>query len=440
MINATTRLRGRIGPLLSSPWAMVVAAMAIRLAVMPFTYHILLNPWHDHCLFGCEFGRIARSIVEGRGFSSPYPAPTGPSAIVGPVYAYLLAGIFKFFGVYTASSAVVALTLNNLLSSLTCVPIFFVARRAFGSATAVWAGWIWAFFPYSIAGSDVWVWETVLTTLLLTLLLLYTLDLERSVSYLVWIGYGLLWAVAGLTSAATLATLPFWGLWILVRQRRLGYNCVGQVIAASLVFLAAVAPWSLRCSRLYGRFVAFRGNFGLELLVGNNSDTSIPENWKVMPSDNPAELERVQQVGEPAYMTEKGREAREYIATHPLRYAGQTLRRILYTWTDLWNFPPHLSLAESGVADVLTKSALSGLAFAGVVFALRRRKEYTIPLLIPLVFFPIVYCLTHTDARYRHPIDPVMVILAVFGAICLLGNFRHEGKELLEDETILCAE
>ena len=185
--------------------------------------------------------------------------------------SYLLAGVFKLFGVYTAPSALAILTLNNLFSSLTCLPIFLVTHRVFGPAVAVWAGWAWAFFPYSVAGSN--IWETILTGLLLTTLLLYTLYLERSASYMAWTGYGLLWGFTSLVSAATLSTLPFFGIWLLVRHRQALASSVGPMIAASLFFLIVVAPWAIRCSRTYGRFVASRGNLGLEIMVGNSTST-----------------------------------------------------------------------------------------------------------------------------------------------------------------------
>ncbi len=46
------------------------------------------------------FGLIARSIASGHGFGSPF-ADTGLSALLPPVYSYLLAGIFKVFGIET---------------------------------------------------------------------------------------------------------------------------------------------------------------------------------------------------------------------------------------------------------------------------------------------------------------------------------------------------
>ena len=430
MTNAATGLRAKVRPFFSSPWAMFTLALALRLVVMGFAYTIQLDPSRDHWVFGWETGRVARSIATGHGFSSPYPEPTGPTALIPPVYTYLVAGVFKLFGVYSVSSALAILTLNNLFSSLTCVPVFLIARRVFGVPAAVWAGWIWAFFPYSIALSNVVVWETSLTTLLLTLLVLLTLKLEHSKSLSAWVGYGLLWGASGLTSPAVLTTLPFLGAWIWFRQWRRGSNCTGLAIAASLAFLLVVAPWIWRCSRTYGRLVAFRGNFGLEVLVGNSSDTSRAANWNVLPGFNKSELEELQRDGEPAYMAEKQREANELIAHHRLRYAGLTLRRVVNTWTGLWEFPPPWNMDESGVPNILMYSFISCLAFAGLVLAIRHGREEAIPLAFLPMFLPAIYYLTHSDMGFRHPIDPVLVIFMAYAIVSIGAGKQQQNPEL----------
>jgi 4-amino-4-deoxy-L-arabinose transferase-like glycosyltransferase len=420
--NVATGLCAKVKPFFSSPWAMFSVALALRLVVMGFTYTIQLDPSRDHWVFGWETGRVARSIATGQGFSSPYPDPTGPTALIPPVYTYLVAGVFKLFGVYSVSSALAILTLNNLFSSLTCVPVFLIARRVFGFPAAVWAGWIWAFFPYSIALSNVVVWETSLTTLLLTLLVLFTLKLEHLKSLSAWVAYGLLWGATALTSPAVLTTLPFLGAWIWFRQWRRGSNCTGVAIAASLAFLFVVTPWIWRCSRTYGRLVAFRSNFGLEVLVGNSSDTSRPANWNVLPGFNKSELEELQRVGEPAYMAEKQREANEFIAHHRLRYTGLTLRRILNTWTGLWEFPPPWNMDEPGVPNILMYTFISVLAFAGLILAIRHGREEAIPLAFLPAFLPAVYYLTHSDMGFRHPIDPVLVIFMAYAVVSIASG------------------
>jgi len=426
MTNDPARLSSQSKFIFYSPTAMVLVALAIRLIAMAFTYTSLLDPARGHYAFGYEFGKIAQSIATGHGFGSPYPEPTGPSALVGPAYAYSLAGIFKLFGVYTKASALVTLTLNNLFSSLTCIPVYFIAQGIFGNRAAAWAGWCWAFFPYSVAGSNVWVWDTILTTLILTSVVLYTFHLEYSTSYGAWIGYGMLWALAALTSAATLSSLPCLGLWILSRQRRNHTNCFGPAVAASLIFWVAVSPWMWHASRTYGRFVAFRGNFGLEVMVGNSNDTSRPSNWNMLPGENPPELRRLQQIGEPAFMAEKQQLADDVIKNHTAFYLRQTLRRIVYAWTDLWDIPPRWSLDASGVPDVLMYSLISVLCFAGMGRAIRDNWYDSFPLMVPLIFFPMVYYITHQDVRFRHPIDPLVVIFAVYG----VDSFRKNNTRI----------
>ena len=433
MPNTTVGLRVKTWPFFSPPCVMIIAALALRLGVMIFAYPMLLNPSLDHDAFGGEVGRVARSIATGHGFSSPYSEPTGPTALVPPAYTYMVAGVFKVFGVYTTASALVILTLNNLVSSLTCLPVFLIARRVFGLSVAVWSGWIWALFPYAVVLSNEWVWETTLTTLLLTLLVLATLFLEHSKGLLAWIGYGLLWGFTALTNPATLSMLPFLGAWIWLRQWRRGSNCTGVAFAASLIFLVAVAPWVWRCSQTFGRFVPFRSGFGLDFLAGNSDDTRTPTNLNVFPEQNPDELRKLQLAGEPAYMAEKQREAKECIAQHPLRFAGLTLRRILYTWTNLWDFRARWTLDESGVLHIFLYVFLSFLAFAGFRWAIQNGSAEVVPLVILLVCFPMLYYITHSDFRYRHPIDPVIVIFAGCGA----ASFRRrESKSPAEKNTV----
>src|ERR1700678_2324953 len=129
---------------------MVLVALLLRLVVMSFLYPERTDPYRDHWRMGGEAGRIARSIAQGEGFSNPLFGKTGPTAWLAPVFPYLLAGIFKTFGIYSNASAIAALALNCLFSALTCIPIYFIAKKHFGETAAAWAGWGWALFPYGI--------------------------------------------------------------------------------------------------------------------------------------------------------------------------------------------------------------------------------------------------------------------------------------------------
>ena len=125
-------------------WA-VLAAFAIRLLVMAFLYREQLDPQLDHWKFGYETGRVARSIVEGKGVANPLYTETGPTAFMTPVYAFVVACVFKLFGIYIKASALLILSLNALTSALTCIPIFFIGRKSFDDRVGIWSGWTWHF-------------------------------------------------------------------------------------------------------------------------------------------------------------------------------------------------------------------------------------------------------------------------------------------------------
>src|ERR1051326_7788703 len=71
--------------------------LAIRLAVIPFLYRDWMDPFvAEHW----AFGRVARSLITGQGFGNVF-SESGPTAVLPPVYACLLAGIFRVFGDHT---------------------------------------------------------------------------------------------------------------------------------------------------------------------------------------------------------------------------------------------------------------------------------------------------------------------------------------------------
>ena len=193
----------------------MVVSLLLRFGVVGFLYPEHLNPDRGFWRFAGEAGKIAQSLVEGRGFGSPFFADTGPTALMPPVYPYLIAGVFEFFGTYTKASALVMLSLDSLFSALTCLPIYFIARKCFGDRVAVIAAWTWAFFPYAIYFSADFIWPTVLTTLLLSLLFLMVLHLASSSRLSLWLGFGLLSGLATLTEPIVLSVLPLLGMGLL---------------------------------------------------------------------------------------------------------------------------------------------------------------------------------------------------------------------------------
>jgi 4-amino-4-deoxy-L-arabinose transferase-like glycosyltransferase len=389
----------------------ILVAAAIRLAIIPFLFREWLDPF---VLEHWAFGRIARSIVAGRGYGSPF-ADTGSSALLPPVYTYLLAGVFRIFGTYTTASIVAAAAVNSVISALTCLPVFFVARRCFGDRAARWSAWGWALSPYGIYFSADWLWSTCLFTMLLALLFLISLKLAESSSLPGWLGFGILGGVAALTEPVVLAVLPV--LAGLSCHRLYGRG--GRWLLPGSVWLVAIAvtisPWIIRNYRVFHRFIPVRDGFGLELYLGNSGYSGHWANRSVHPNHSDAELAEYESVGEIRYMDHKRTQAMDFIAAHPAWFGWMTLRRIIYMWTGFWSFSrDYLAQEPLDPPNVLVGTTLSVLAFAGLRRAFREKREVAVRFAGVLLFLPVVYYISHPEAYYFRPLDPLINILVMY--------------------------
>jgi 4-amino-4-deoxy-L-arabinose transferase-like glycosyltransferase len=390
---------------------MILVALAVRLAVIPFLYHEWMDPF---VLEHWAFGRIGRSIAAGHGFGSPF-ADTGPTALLPPVYAYILAAVFKVFGIYTRASIIAALSLNSLFSALTCAPVFFLAKKSFGDRVAKWAGWGWALSPYGIYYGADWAWSTCLVTLLLCCLFLIALELEDSGRLLHWIGFGLLSGFAALTEPVVLSVLPPLGAWTCYRRYRQERSWKMPGIAATLALLAITSPWVVRNFEVFHKVIPFRSGFGLELYIGNNGYSTRWVNSGLHPNHNDAELAEYEKVGEISYMEHKRQQAVDYIRAHPGWFAWMTLRRAFYLWTGYWSFEPiYLAQEPLDPPNIFLSSSLTVLALTGLWRAVRRNPALAVRYAVVLGCFPVVYYLTHPETYYFRPVDPIVVVLVAY--------------------------
>jgi 4-amino-4-deoxy-L-arabinose transferase-like glycosyltransferase len=410
---------------------MVVVALALRLVVMAFLYPERTDPARDHWRCGGEAGRIARSIAQGEGFSNPLFGKTGPTAWLAPVFPYLLAGIFKIFGIYSKASAIAALALDCLFSALTCIPVYFIARKTFGESAAAWAGWAWAFFPYGIYFSADFIWSTTLSTLLMSLIFLAALYLESSSSLWLWVGFGALSGFAALTDPVVMSVAPFLGAWAWYRLYGSGRRWFLPGAGAVLAVVLVASPWFIRNYETFHKVIPFRSCLGLEVYFGNNADSWHWGPPGYHPSDNENELREYQQLGEIAYTEKKFRQGLAFIDSHRLLYAEQTVRRVVYLWTGFWSFSSrYLQEEPLDPFNMLFSTGLSLLTLAGLFRTWRSDKALALPYILVFLFFPVIYYLTHPEDYYRRPIDPQFVVLSAYAVAAWVAERNQSRAEI----------
>jgi 4-amino-4-deoxy-L-arabinose transferase-like glycosyltransferase len=390
-------------------WGFLLRAGAI-LALHTYRFRVT----EDHFAFGYEIGRIARAITLGQGFSNPFSGITGPTAWEAPLYPYLLAGVFKLTGIYTTSSAILILTINSLFSALTVLPVYLIARKVFGSRIARWAAWTWALYPYAIYWATKWVWETSLTALLLTTAFWLTLELRDALGarvWRLWLWFGCVWGAIALTNPSCLAFLPFAGVWACLRLRRRGQSWFLPATASALVFLALVTPWEVRNYLVFNKIMPIRSNAGAELRFGNDpSSTGVFLIW-LHPTQNPLELQKYVSAGEVGYVAMRMREAVDFIRSHPGRTAVLCLKKAAYFWAGEPKEPnaPLLDFVKN-----LPFLATSLLAWWGLALAVKHRNQGAVLFSALLLIYPVTYYICFPHTRYRHPIEPVMMLLILY--------------------------
>jgi hypothetical protein len=408
-----------IRPLLQRPAVflavVVLAALALRLIVVVFVFRIVAAPTIDHNEFGWEMGWVARSIALGQGFSSPFLPVTGPTALVPPLYPYLLATIFKFFGIYSAKAAFVTLSLNSLFSALTCIPLYFSAKNSLDTRGARLVAIGWAIYPFSVYFSADRVWDYALTALLFSLCFwaAQKLHLRRA---LAWFVYGLLLGVCSLSNPSICSILPFLVLIAAWKLRRVDGPWLRNGLLTLLAFLAVCAPWAARNNRVLQSHAIFRDGFWLEFYAGNHGDTSDSNPSDAHPASNPAEMRAYIDLGEIRYMEQKHVLAVDYITHHPGFFVSVSLRRFFRFWTGFWSFSPeYLQYQPMDVPNLFFCTALTVFMCRGLRRWWRRDRAEALPYVIAIVVFPFAYYLTHSSMDYRQPLEPIILVLVVVG-------------------------
>ena len=365
----------------------------------------------DHFGFGWEMGRIARSIAQGDGFSNPYGGHTGPSAWEPPLYPYFMGGVFKAFGIYSYASAWVILTFNSLLSALTTIPVYLIARRLFDDRVALWSARTWALLPWIWYWSVHWLWDTTFTPLVLSLIFLVALELQEWPGVRGWIVFGVLWGIGALANPAMLAFLPFCGLWIWRQRFKHGVPSFAGVALSSVIFFAVLSPWLIRNYEVFGRFVFIRDDFGFEFRLGNWKSADGMLMAYLQPSQNKLEFAKFQSMGEVEYAAECKRLAFEWIRQNRRRFALISLKRFFYYWNGVPRETGSLAPVDFRTSLFLATSVLS---LWGLGRALRRKVPGTWLFAGLVLTYPTVYYFVFPHARYRHPIEPELLIMAVF--------------------------
>jgi hypothetical protein len=425
--------RAKVREWIRTPWAIFWVAFALRVLVVLVGHQYRIRTDQANFNFGFEAGRIARSLASGPGYANPFNGVSGPTAWLPPLFPLLLAGVFKLFGVYTRASGFVILTLNSLFSAAVVPAVYEIAERVFdargiarrkskqAAPVALWSAWIWAAYPAALQYAIHWVWEMSLTAMLFAWVSVVALRLREAGSkgrVWLWVAFGCLWGLIALSNASLLLCFPammVWIAWPELCARRwevLRREVVGAVVAC-FVFGVVMTPWVMRNERALHAFVPTRGNLGVELYestLERNDGLPWGTTLPLWPGD--PEFKLYVAMGEVKYSAMRGAQAKARILAAPARTARWTLDRFLFFW-DGTPHPPDRHPVQEYLRQ-LSYSFISACGLLGLALMLRRRVEGAGLFALIFLLLPLPYYLVTVQPRFRHPLEPVIAVLAVY--------------------------
>ncbi len=419
--------------LFRAPSSMFWAGFIIRVLYITIVHTYRIRPEEDHLQFGWEMGRIARALATGFGYADPFTSHSGPTAWSPPLYPLLMAGVFKLFGVYTSASAWVLLVISSIFSAATSSVIYEIATRCFhrtGRARkiALWSGWLWALYPAAMQFAVRWLWDMCITAYLFSKIIVIALrtrgigedspapDSPQDQTLGRWVAFGLLSGIVVLFNSTLLLFLPACGLWMLAGAYKAKAPLLPMLLRCAIacgLALACIAPWTIRNYNVFHAFIPMRGNLGAELHQSILAEHQGFPWGATIPVCEPCPVfQQYRQMGEAAYVRSEGELAKREISTHKRRFVDYSLNRFYFFWVSLPK-PP-----EKGILIEAAREAnyffVSLASLLGLALALRQRIPGAVLFAWAFLLVPLTYYFITVQARFRHPLEPLMTILAVY--------------------------
>jgi 4-amino-4-deoxy-L-arabinose transferase-like glycosyltransferase len=362
--------------------------------------------------FGPEVCCIAKSIALGKGFCSPFfHAETGPTAWIAPVYPYLVAGVFRMFGIFSNASALVILGLQCAMAGVTGVMIYILGTRTFGERIGFWSAWIWSLSPFFFRWPTTWIWDFTASALLCCVALLFTLDAAEKRTLGAWLKLGAIWALIALTNPALLSLMFFSLSYATYCNYRAHSGWIRPLRSACILFGVLVSPWLIRNVLVFGQPVFFRSNYPFEFYLGNYHYSNGMGFSGRHPNNNPRVLQKYVHMGELPFIAEAKKQSLAFVRQYPGEFLDLTAHRALWFWdgtpiryqaNDWWQ-PWELI-------------PLSVVGWIGFLVVLTRRPRGWFLFAATLLIYPIPYYLAYPNQKYRHAIEPELLLLGVYAA------------------------
>ena len=389
-----------------------------------------------------SYDRLAQRLLDGYGFTFdklwwPYTQPGEPTAHWSYLYTLYLAGVYSLVGYHPLVARLIQAVLVGALMPWL---VYRLGSRHFGRQVGLVASGIMACYAYFVYYA-----ATLMTENFYIIGILWVLDLAGQLGHAgncspAVLRRGLLLGLAlGMTvllRQVFLLFIPILFLWLLWRSYRYQNNEVfagppseprspatnlrnkpvvrmmGILLTATVILLAAIAPWTLRNYLAFHRFVLLNTNAGFAFywsnhpIHGQNYPADLPD-WDAYIQLIPPELLSLNEAEMDQALLKQGL---GFIQDDPLRYLVLSISR----FDEYFMFWPS---SESSLISNVSRVFSFGLLWPLMAYGLiaHARRSFSSEILILYLFIMIytaIHLLSWALIRYRLPVDAVLIVFA----------------------------
>lgn len=365
-----------------------------------------------------------------------------------PLYPYLVALVYKMFGVSPWS----VIVFQNLLGLLTGIVSYLFAKRLFGPKIALWTALVVVVYPTLVFFEG----ETLITTLAV---FLYTLTAYRLLLAVQEptaknvIKAGLVLGLAAITRPTILPVVAIFPVAFLAKY---GITAFKEGITKTLTLVIAlfipILPVTLTNLVKGGEFVLISTQGGANFYIGNSKEAdgitvvAPGPHLRIGPykdniwtsSMDEAERRAGRKLTQSEVSSFWFREAFKDIRSDIGRALGLYLKKFYLSWhgQEIFNEKPVYYAGEySRLMRTLVwqkfvnfpSGILFPLMFIGMLLAFVNKQDILVPVLY-VVLFALVVSAFFVCARFRQPIVPIAAMFAVYAVTTLARLWRESRR------------
>ena len=375
-----------------------------------------------------NYDEMARNLIAGRGLV--YGEEDEDKASRPPLYPLFLAFLYVCFG----RSALTVGLAHVILGVATCAIVGRLAKQGLGPVAGLLAIIGVAGEPQLLKWSTRAYSETLMVLLVALLVMSHLWAADRKSFWPAAVA-GVSVGIASLCRQTILPFALFGGVWLAFKWSRQAYpvvrNTAMYVLAVALVMIA----YGTRNYLVQGAPTPLTTKAG-GIASGNNSP-SAKTIW-----EDPPRMEsgyrgfgqgfessrRAKQAparvpnASPLSRHELGRrDFLRFVCVHPLRYLELSISRVMYMW-NLWPTPPPSLLFFAAYWIFLLLAVMGGIAYW-------KRSDLVQLSVLIILCNTLVHGATWAIPRYRVPVVPWVIVLAVVGVLVLIGSRAQDAPQ-----------